>query len=401
MPKPFNIDKFNEQKMTYVNAIAASIRSQDEDQIKLALENWQNFMSDEIMQSFDEYSKTADKAILAARGVRQLSKEETDFYNKFIEANIKNEGVITNIDKALPETVINEVMEDVKRNHPLLNEIDFINSTAVTKWIFSTEEAQAATWDELNTEITKKLTGSIDSIDLTVKKLTAYMFCTKDMLYLGPNWVDSYIRAVLSEAIATGLEISIVDGNSLKEPTGMTRDLDKPIDQNTGLPRKQAIVVNDFGKETYFGLIDKLAVSPKGNPRAVSEVILLVNPKQLYSKVMPATTTFVDGRYVSNVFPFPTKVISSVGVPENHAVIGIAKKYIMRIGAGTRGGKIEYSDEYKLLEDLRTYVTRLYGNGRAKDNNAFLYLDITNIGDVINTVNVREVKGVVKTKEQE
>ena len=48
----------------------------------------------------------------------------------------------------------------------------------------------------------------------------------------------------------------------------------------------------------------------------------------------------------------------------------------MGIGAGS-SGTIEYSDEYQFLEDNRVYITKMYGTGRPKDNNAFLYLDIS------------------------
>lgn len=56
--------------------------------------------------------------------------------------------------------------------------------------------------------------------------------------------------------------------------------------------------------------------------------------------------------------------------------MGLAKKYFMGIGAG-RSGKIEYSDEYQFLEDNRVYTTKMFGMGRPKDNNAFQYLDLS------------------------
>ena len=101
----------------------------------------------------------------------------------------------------------------------------------------------------------------------------------------------------------------------------------------------------------------------------------MFNPYDYFTKVMPATTMLTpDGRYVTDIFPYPTKVIQSVGVPENHAVIGVGKWFFMGLGTG-KGGKLEYDDSVKFLEDLRTYAIRLYGNGQAKDNNSFLYLD--------------------------
>ena len=76
----------------------------------------------------------------------------------------------------------------------------------------------------------------------------------------------------------------------------------------------------------------------------VDSVVLIVNPKDYFTKVMPATTVqAADGSYKNNVFPFPTTAIQSSGVDEGSAIIGLPKKYFMGIGAGSNGGKIEYS----------------------------------------------------------
>ena len=48
--------------------------------------------------------------------------------------------------------------------------------------------------------------------------------------------------------------------------------------------------------------------------------------------------------------------------------------------AGTaKTGRIEYSDEYRFLEDERVYIVKAYANGMPKDNNSFLYLDISGL----------------------
>ena len=41
------------------------------------------------------------------------------------------------------------------------------------------------------------------------------------------------------------------------------------------------------------------------------------------------------------------------------------------------GQKIEYSDEFKFLDDERVYLAKMYANGKAIDNNSFLLLDIS------------------------
>lgn len=406
-----NLDKFREEKNTHLNAMATAFRSGDEEQIKAACEGWQNFMENEFKASAEMYAETADKSILAARGVRQLTAEETKFYNKLAET-AKAEGVIQGIMDVLPTTVIEDVISGIRRDHPLLSEIDFRNTSTITKWIINAKGPQSATWDELNTEITTKLEGAIESFDLNTNKLTAYMFCTQDMLALGPQWVDAYIRATLSEAIALGLETAIVDGTGKKEPIGMTRNFTGTYNTNTGFPRKAAIEIADLGPDTYGTLLSQLAFTGErkttkngeivqnpanGESRPISSVILVVNPVDYFAKIMPVTTMLVPGGYVHDVFPFPTKVIQSTAVPSGHAVIGVGKLYFAGIGTSTpQAGKIERSDDYKFLEDLATFKTKLYGNGRPVDMNSFLYLDISKVKRVVEVI---AVDGTVTTKE--
>lgn len=384
-----NLDKFNAKKEELLSKITDSVSANDADAIKASLTEWQDFLVEEINAAKAEFEATADKSILAARGARQLTAEETKFYEDFIKAARAQDdpevtGVVTNTMKVLPQTVITSVLDDIKKNHPLLALIDFQNTAAAIKWVFNNQTpGQSATWDELNTAITTELKGKIDILELTLCKLTAFMYATQDMLDLGPVWVDAYVRATLSEALSVGLEAGIVDGNGLKQPVGMTRNFTGSFNPTTGYARKTAVAIDDFGVDTYAAILDTLSTTRLGDKRDVQSVILICNPADYFTKVMPATTALTpDRRYVNDIFPFPTTVIRSTAVPAKHAVIGIAKNYFMGIGTG-KGGKIEKSDEYKFLEDLRTYKIKLHGNGRAVDINSFVYLDITNVKAVL------------------
>lgn len=376
MPK--NLDLQLKTKDELLSNLAESVKNNDTNAMKESLENWQNYVANEIMAKVEGISQATDRAILSGRGIRQLTTEEVKFYDNFIKS-AKQQGVIEGVTSALPETVYTAVLNDIKTSHPLLNVIDFQNTAAAVKWVINKQTGQMATWNELNTPITKELSGIIEVVDMTLMKLTAYMFVTKDMLNLGPVWVDAYVRQTLSEALATALEVAIVDGDGVKKPIGMTRNFKGAYQDSTGYSRKDTVALTSLDQVEYNAIISELAEDENGNSRAISEVLMLVNPKDYFNKILPATSFLTpNGTYATNVFPFPTKVIQSVGVPSGHAVIGIGKNYFM--GAGTsKGGKLEYDDSYKFLEDLRTYTIRFYGNGRPKDINSFILADISNL----------------------
>lgn len=386
-----NLDDFNQRKTEIMNALASAVRSNDETAMQQAMTDWQNYLSESIIAEANGILGATDSNILASRGVRQLTSKEKKFYENLI-ASARQEvtpgSVITGIGEALPETTIESVFDDLKQNHPLLNAINFTNTSAITKMVMNKQGSQTATWDELNTPITKQLVGEIEIVTMTLCKLTAYMFVTFDMLDLGPAWIDKYVRETLAEALSVGLETAIVDGNGVNQPIGMTRNFTGSFNSSTGYARNSATAIKALDTDTYGTLLSTLAKAPNGNIRTISEVVLIVNPVDYFTKVMPATTVLApDGTYRNNIFPFPTKLIQSVGAPEGHAIIGLAPRYFMGMGTA-KGGKLEYDDSYKFIEDLRTYKIKLYGMGKPLDKNAFIYLDISNLKNVLPTFKV-------------
>lgn len=381
--------------------LAVAMKSTDEGAIAQAFAGFAEGIQQNVMEEFNAYQKTADASILSKRGVRQLTSEETKFYQNMITAMSGDNArqAFTGMDIAFPETVIDNVLEDIKKEHPLLAAIKFTNTTILTKYIINKQGAQLAAWGPLNSKITKELSGSIGKIDLTLCKLSAWMPVAKDMLEVGPQWLDAYIRGVLSEAIALALETSIVTGTGKDEPIGMDRDVHEGVSVSGGVyPKKTAIKVTGLEVATYGTLLAKLSTDVMGETRTINSVILVVNPVDYFTKIIPATTVrAVDGTYTRDIFPFPTTVIQSSAVTKDTAIVGLADKYFMGIGAGTSGGKIEFSDEFKFLDDERVYLTKLYGNGRAMDDNAFVLLDISKLEPATVTV---KVNGTVNTKEQ-
>ncbi len=382
----------------------AAMKSENPDAITDALTEFADGIQQNILEDFKSYQQTQDNAILAKRGIRQLTEPETKFYQGFIKAvqtgDIKM--AFTGLENAFPETVIDAVIEDIKANFPLLSAINFQNTATITKFIVNKKGVQLAVWGPLGSKIEKELEGAIGKLDLGTNKLTAFIPISKDMLVAGPAWVDAYVRAVLAEANAAGLEKSIVTGTGKDEPIGMDRSVADNVTVTGGeYPKKEVMVITDLKPVTYGKIAKKLATGPNERNRAVPEILMVVNPADYFTKIMPATTVMTaQGTYAYNVFPYPTIVVQSAFVDENRAIFGLASRYFMGIGAGGDGGKIEYSDEVRFLDDERVYITKLYGNGRPLDDNAFVVADISGLAPANIEVTVAEVKGTVKTKEQ-
>ena len=344
-----------------------------------------------VIKEAREVMQSVDSSVLVGRGVRQLTSKEKEYYQKTIEAmqSSNPRQALTDLNIVMPETVIDAVFDDLQEQHELLSVIDFQNTSGIVKMLLNTHGNQLATWDKLCTEIVTELTSGFKMVDMSLNKLSAFIPVCKDMVDLGPVWLDRYVRVILGEAIAFGLEEAIINGTGKDQPIGMNRQVGEDVVVTGGVyPLKTAVTLNSLDPLAYGTLLSTMTKIPKGLDedenekfisRVVSNVIMIVNPTDYLLKVMPATTIRgTDGLYRNNVLPFPTNIIQSVQMPEGKAVIGLGKRYFMGIGTA-KSGKIEHSDDYRFLEDERVYLTKLYGHGQALDDNAFVYVDISGL----------------------
>ena len=381
-----NKDVLMQEKTKILQKMNEAIEKNDADAFAAAFEELSQNIQENILNEVDQQRQAADVAILNGRGVRQLTSDETKYYQAVIEAmkSSNPKQALTDLDVVMPKTVIDRVFEDLSEQHPLLEEIDFQNTSGLVEMYMNTDEVRLASWGTLTGTITKELTSGFKKVNMSLKKLSAFLPVCKAMLDLGPTWIDRYVREVLTEAIYNGLEKGIIAGTGKDEPIGMLKKVGDDVSVTGGAyPDKDAVAVKKLDAKTYGELLAKLAKTPTGKTRVIDKVILVVNPVDYFQKVMPGTTIMTPtGTYTNNVFPYPTVVIQSTQVPEGKAVLGIGKKYFMGIGTA-KSGKIEYSDDYHFLEDERVYLTKLYGHGEPVDNNAFLVLDISKLEPAI------------------
>ncbi|MDU4477949.1 phage major capsid protein [Paeniclostridium sordellii] len=369
-----NLDKTID--MTQIRAqVDEALKNNNSEDISEALVRMAEGIQENILKEAQTQARSLiraqvnDRNVLNERGMNVLTTEERKYYEQVIEKR-----AFTNLDVALPKTVFDRVFDELDKEHPLLNKIAFQNTTAVTEWVIRKTDCEAAWWGKLTDTIKKELSQGFDKIKTDMYKLTAYMPVSKAMLDLGPEWLDRYVRAVLSESISMALEYAIVAGTGKDQPIGMIKDLKGSVVEGV-YPDKAAIKLNDF-KPTTLG---KSVMAPltKGGSRAVPSILILVNPLDYWEKVFGATTFLtLQGTYVHGVMPIPSEIIQSVAVPKGKLIAGMGKDYFMGIGSSQ---KIEYSDEYKFLDDERTYVSKQYATGEPIDNESFLVFDITKL----------------------
>lgn len=376
--------------------MASAARSGDEAQQQAAWEQFHASIVEQISEDFEEVKASNDATILAQRGYRQLTASEKGWYQNLIDA-LKSDSpkqafadilATDAADDTMPTTIFEDVYRHLVEDRQLLGKMNFRYVKYATKWILNDHTKQKAVWGKITDAITKEITSGFKVVNVNQSKLSAYAFIEKGMLDLGPTFLDGYIRTVLTEALFLGLEAGGVSGTGVDQPIGMDRDIHEGVTFSTtdGYPRKEKIKVTDFTPKSYGALLGKIAKTESGALRKFTQVQMICNQSDYLTKVMPATTALNSaGQYVSNLFPFPTEVIISNELADGEALIGLLEEYDMFIG-GEQNGVIEFSDEFKFLDDVRYFKIKQYGDGRAFDNTSFLLLDISGLDPAYITV---------------
>jgi len=387
--------------------LAQAFMGEDTAAVEQGFIELQTAIHDSVKQEYEDAIASNDRVILAQRGFRQLTTEETEYYQMIIDAlaspnpkqafaDITKNDDNTIPDKMLPETIFNEILKNLTERHPLLEIIRPKNVGYITTWLRNKHTRQLARWGEIETDIAKEIKSAFEVVNVRQGRLTCFMLIHRDTLALGPTFLDGYIRTVLSEAMACGMEAGVCTGKGIGgEPIGLDRDIHDGVTVSTtdGYPRKDAIKVTGFAPKEYGPLVAKLAKDEKGHVKqSVAGLTLVCNLVDYLTKVMPATTLLnAEGRYVNDLFPVPTRVVTAEVIEEGEALLILPDEYDLLV-AGNRG--IEYSDEYKFLEDQRCAKVVTYAFGKAYDNTSALLLDISELDPAYITVAVHNVETI-------
>lgn len=379
-----NNDLINQQSQKFAQKLSAALQDGDAKGAAEAMQEMQNAVAAIVEDEFERYRGTGDMEVLQSRGLRRLTSEEEAWYQKFISAaksGTKQE--ITNLTDAMPATIIDRVILDMQKNHPLLSEITITDAAGAQKLIMNGVQiaSKLGGWGTIGSEIKTEIKGAIKMADVTVAKYTAYFIIPKDFtrfnFTFAPMWVDQYVRIILSESVAFGLEKTMVSGDGYEQFIGMIMDISSTSEGRYSA--KAPVKINNFD-EDYAAVIASLAKDGNGDDRDVPEILLIVNPQDYIKKIRRIQNTIIYGTGIIDMInnTYPTKVVTTSMISEGKAVAGIASNYFAGIN-GSNSGIIEFDDSNQFLEDNRVYTTRVYGNGQPIDNTSFAYLDVSEV----------------------
>lgn len=402
-------DLFAQVKKQHETTLSAAFKSGNPEEIAQAMTAFFDGMNEAVLQRAAEEidARNQDATILAARGANVLTTAEREYYDGLAKAlkSADPRAAVANYEVAMPQTVVDRIIGSIRKNHPLLDKLNFVNTAYLTRILVNAKPAQLAAWGKITDAVQKEIEGGVQEIALTMCKLSAFMAISMDLVDLGPEWMDTYARETLSEAIAFALESGCVAGTGKDEPIGMVRDISPSASVQDGVyPKQTPVPVKRLDAKTMGGLLAKLARDPNdttgATARAVDprDIIIIFNPFDYWEKVFAATTLLVGGQYMTNVLPIPAEIFQSAALAKGEAVIGIAPYYFIGIGPAGKQGTIVADDSVKFLEDQRAYKAKLHGNGRPMDQYAFLLLDVSDLEAIVSTI--VEVAGTVATKEQ-
>ncbi|MGM8215171.1 phage major capsid protein [Bacillaceae bacterium W0354] len=365
---------FEEQKLKFAEVTKEGTAEEQSE----ALSNMLNALANDVQKDIlnEVNTRMADNAVLQSRGQNVLTSEEYKFFNAVVE-----EGGFKDTE-TLPKTTQERIFEELKQEHPLLNHLGLQTLGAVTEYIYSDPEG-AAVWGPLFGDIQGQLNAAFRKEDITQLKLTAFIPLANDMLKLGPAWVERYVRTILKEALAVGLERGFIAGTGKNEPIGLLKDPAGNVVDGV-YPDKASAGTLTFepGRTTINELKDVVKLLAKklnadgtdaDRPKKVAgKVVMVTNPFDTFDIQANATIQNANGAYVTNL-PFNPTMTESVFVPEGKVLFFVKGEYLAATG-GT--DPIKKFDQTMAIEDATLFIAKQYATGKPKDKYASQVYDL-------------------------
>ena len=310
----------------------------------------------------------------ADKGFRQLTESEKKFYN-ILKGGAKQSITADQID-IIPTETIDWTLNEIKKDSGITKLITFAPA-GVKKWLVASKTGAAA-WGALTGSITQELTAAITSTTMDVFKLSVYCVIPKAIRDLEIGYVDKYFTAIIQEAMRDGIAKGYLLGDGKIAPIGVMKKIGQVNGSGEHVDKTTVSTITGFSPEQMAPVLTTLS---HGGLRAVDKVYLVCNPLDRYQYVNPALYgDSVSGGYITKSF-LNMDIIEDANVTQGKGVFTMAGLYTM----GFQGVKVDEYKETQALDDVDLIIAKVYGNGRAVDDDAAVVFDITNLVPYIPT----------------
>ena len=359
------------------NAMSAKEDATPE-QINASLEAYVTAIAEDagkqVREEYEELKNVTDNRVLEARGIPTLTAEETKFYNEAVKTGGFDSDVVW------PETILERVFENLQKDHPILNIINFTPTVGRVK-VIRARRTGVAVFGPLHKDLEGQLDAKFGASEFVQLALTAFFLISNDTLDLGPRWIDRFISLSLSEAVRDIWAEKVISGTGNDEPIGLLKDLDGAV---TGgeYPDKASAGTLTFAKDAivtelagvmkklskYTYKVDKSDAGEVKYRKVSGNVYLIVNPVNYYDIIAAVTFANLNNVYGSNM-PFISveNIVESVDVPENKLIAFVGKEYE---ATQSRPEKVSVYKETFAMKRATLYAVDMLGNGYPTNNDA-------------------------------
>lgn len=308
----------------------------------------------------------------ADRGFRPLSAEEVKFYNMVKagpQAYAAQMSVTADQIDILPTETIDYTLNEIKKASGVTNLITFTPAN-VKKWLFGSKTGAAA-WGNLTDGITSELTAGITSLNMDAFKLSAFIVIPKAIRELEIGYVDKYVTAILEESMQDGIVQAYLNGDGKTAPIGIMKQIGKK-ESDGSASDKTLTPVTSFSPK---GLAPALKILSHNGLRSVDRLALIANPLDVYDYVNPAlyADSVVAGFAQKSAVPVTT--YADANMAQGKAALTLPGVYTM----GFQSVQVNTYEQTKALDDADLIIAKVYGNGRAVDDDAAVVFDVTKL----------------------
>lgn len=315
----------------------------------------------------------SDRNVLASRGQNVLTSEETKFFNAVVEDGGFNDNSI------LPVTTQERVFDDLVKEHPLLAKLGLQNLGAVTR-IIKSDATKAYAWGPLFGEIKGQVNAAFREETISQLKLTSFAVVPKDMLELGPVWMERFTRTLLVESYKVGLEYGYMNGKgpAANEPIGLMKDVDPDTGAVTDKVSSGTLTFAPSHKgltvvKELYGVVKALSVDAKDKQRKVlNKIVMVLNPIDAIAVQARNTIQTDNGQWVTSL-PYNIEVVESEEMTVGKALFFVKGTYTAAVAGGYQINKF---DQTLAIEDAMLYTMKQFATGKPDDNKSALLYDL-------------------------